>query len=77
MQIDKVTHRAAINRFEKLYGKVEDLGLSKRDCAKLLKYRVVPRWILKKNMSEAKELEMVADEFKTTLVKVMKLRRTL
>lgn len=77
MQIDKITQAAAVNRFEKLYGSLQDLGLSERDCSKLLRYKIIPRWIIKKSLAEAKELEAVADEFKNILVKVMKLRRTL
>lgn len=77
MQIDKITQAAAVNRFEKLYGNMSDLGLSDRDCAKLLRYKIIPRWVIKKSLSEAKELELVADEFKTILIKVMKLRRVL
>ncbi len=76
-QIDKTTFQAAMDKFEFLYGRLDEIGLSQQAKRDLLKYRKIPSWIIRTNAELARELQMIADEFKNILVKVMKLRRTL
>lgn len=77
MQIDRTTIQAAKDVFERLYGSLEGLGLSRQAVRDLVKYSKVPRWILKTDMQLANELTAIAAEFRKILGRVMKVYRTL